>query len=331
MAPGTPSLWTTTSWAGDGTPDDITFTLEGATNSSEADSTSCVYNVTVEQAIGGGLTFRDGYVHDTEDDHVIGAGYFDEAGDRIDSNDAIFPGMANDEDYGRAGAGNNTVSTGAGDAETITDFSTATGQNIDDGNQANNDFVDLSDYYNPTNLIAYNLTNGTSHSNPLAWMRAGQADGMLQSANGLTIENGGSAVSGQDLTGDNTNVICFAADACISTALGEVAAGKLEVGELVETRDSGLQAIRWIGTRQLGAATLVANLILRPIRIYKEALGAGLPSAASQAAHTPSSATLTAPMVDGWLSGKLCHVDIVATRAGQQPRVLQDEICQEAA
>lgn len=60
--------------------------------------------------------------------------------------------------------------------------------------------------------------------------------------------------------------------------MGEVAAGELEVGELVETRDSGLQAIRWIGTRRLGAAALVANLNLGPIRIYKGALGAGLPS-----------------------------------------------------
>lgn len=142
--------------------------------------------------------------------------------------------MANDDDYVRAGADNYTVSAGAsddilngdtgddtllggegfdtfvvGDAETITDFNTATGQNIDDGNQANNDFVDLSAFYNATNLIAYNLTIGTNHSNPLAWMSADQADGVLQSANGLTIENGGPAVSGRDLTWDNTNVICF--------------------------------------------------------------------------------------------------------------------------
>ncbi|TRW92036.1 Hint domain-containing protein [Paracoccus sp. M683] len=81
------------------------------------------------------------------------------------------------------------------------------------------------------------------------------------------------------MTWDNTNVLCFAADAGICTASGEVAAGDLKVGDLVETRDAGLQAIRWISARRLDAAMLAEHPKLRPIRICKGALGAGRPTA----------------------------------------------------
>jgi hypothetical protein len=295
------------------------------------------------------LPFRDGYVDGTDGNNVIGQGYIDGAGDRVDANDAILPGMTGNDDYIRAGLGNDSVSAGAGndiveggagndtllgeagndtlfggagsdtlrggagndslsggadndrleggagtdsltggegfdtflagDADIITDFNTATGQNIADGNQANNDFVDLSGYYNAANLAAYNLANGTNYATPLGWLRADQADGVLQSAGGLIIRNGGTAVAGANLTWDNTNVLCFAADAGICTASGEVAAGDLKVGDLVETRDAGLQAIRWIGKRRLDAAMLAAHSKLRPIRIRKGALGAGRPTA----------------------------------------------------
>lgn len=199
-------------------------------------------------------------------------------------NDSLSGGIGNDRLEG--GAGSDTLTGGdgfdtflAGDADTISDFNTGTGQNIDDGNQANNDFVDLSGYYTQANLDAYNLANGTNYATPLGWLRADQADGVLQGANGLVIRNGGSAVAGADLTWDNTNVMCFAADARIRTAAGEVAAGDLRVGDLVETRDAGLQAVRWIGSRRLDAAALAANPKLRPIRIRKGALGAGRPTA----------------------------------------------------
>lgn len=208
-------------------------------------------------------------------------------------NDTLRGGIGNDNLNG--GAGNDRLEGGtstdtltggdgfdtfqAGDADTITDFNTATGQNIDDGNQANNDFVDLSGYYNQANLDAYNQANGTNYATPLGWMRADQADGVLQAARGLIIRNGSSPVAGTNLTWDNTNVICFAADARIRTVSGEVPAGDLKVGDLVETQDAGPQTIRWIGTRRCDAVALAANPNLRPIRIRKGALGVGLPAA----------------------------------------------------
>ena len=192
------------------------------------------------------------------------------------------------------GEGFDTFVASAG-ADTILDFNTGTGQNISNGTQTDNDFIDLGGYYNETNLALINAARAASgqptYGNPLAWLRGDQADGVLndlqgQTINGVTlpsytvsIQNGGSAVAGSQLTWDNTNVLCFGADAMISTDTGVMAAGDLSVGDLVQTRDAGLQAIRWIGTRTLTAAELEANPKLRPIRIRKGALGSGLPQA----------------------------------------------------
>ncbi|WCR08978.1 Hint domain-containing protein [Paracoccus fistulariae] len=93
----------------------------------------------------------------------------------------------------------------------------------------------------------------------------------------MKIQKDGVAVAGSDLTWDNTNVVCFGADALIQTPAGEVAAGDLSVGDQVQTRDAGPQTIRWIGSRKLDAAMLEAHPNLRPIRITAGALGNGLP------------------------------------------------------
>ncbi|WP_299291381.1 Hint domain-containing protein, partial [uncultured Paracoccus sp.] len=206
-------------------------------------------------------------------------------------------------DYLNGGAGIDRLTGGEGfdtfvaseGADTILDFNTATGQDFSDGDQSNNDFIDLGGYYNEANLALINsqreAAGQPTYGNPLAWLRGDQADGVLNDLQGqtvggvtlpnysLTIQNNGAAVDGKDLTWDNTNVLCFGAEAMIRTATGEVAAGSLSVGDLVETRDAGLQAIRWIGTRGLTAAELAANPRLRPIRIGRGALGGGLPEA----------------------------------------------------
>uniref|UniRef100_UPI002896AFB3 Hint domain-containing protein n=1 Tax=Paracoccus sp. TaxID=267 RepID=UPI002896AFB3 len=171
---------------------------------------------------------------------------------------------------------------------TILDFNTTTGGNIRDGNESNNDLVDLSAYYNTANLALFNARTGANHATPLDWLRADQDDdGKLNSftvANGLksnftfTILKDGAPVPGRDLTPDNTRVICFSADALITTTTGPRPAGKLEVGDMVLTRDNGPQPIRWIAKRLLTKAELLAAPSLRPIRIHKGALGAGIPS-----------------------------------------------------
>ncbi|MDO5620623.1 MAG: Hint domain-containing protein [Paracoccus sp. (in: a-proteobacteria)] len=71
---------------------------------------------------------------------------------------------------------------------------------------------------------------------------------------------------------------CFARGTLIETDRGAVAIEDLAEGDLVQTRDNGMQPIRWIGSRHLPEIALNLNEKLRPIRIKAGALGAGLPA-----------------------------------------------------
>ncbi|MFV0294074.1 MAG: Hint domain-containing protein, partial [Paracoccus sp. (in: a-proteobacteria)] len=202
-----------------------------------------------------------------------------------DDYDLLFGGQGNDyldgegdRDELTGGAGFDTFV--AGDQDTITDFNTAFGQNIHNDDQSDNDFVDLSGYYNTTNLAEINTDRVAAglapYDNPLEWLRADQDDdGVLNDLADkgltLTIQKDCLPVCGDDLTWDNTNVPCFSTDTLIRTASGEVRAGDLDVGMLVVTRDAGLQPVRWIGQRRLDANALWTTPKLRPIRICKGA------------------------------------------------------------
>ena len=70
---------------------------------------------------------------------------------------------------------------------------------------------------------------------------------------------------------------CFGRGTLIQTEAGMVPVETLRVGMTVTTRDNGLQAVRWIGSRVLGSKALAVNPNLRPIRISAGALGQGLP------------------------------------------------------
>ena len=62
-------------------------------------------------------------------------------------------------------------------------------------------------------------------------------------------------------------LVCFAAGTLIETNKGQIAVEHLKAGDLVTTRDAGMQPIRWIGSRKVSAAALAANANLYPIRI----------------------------------------------------------------
>lgn len=72
--------------------------------------------------------------------------------------------------------------------------------------------------------------------------------------------------------------ICFGAGAMITTATGPVPVETLVPGVLVQTRDSGLRPIRWIGRRHVSRAELNAAPDLGPIRMRRGALGRDLPA-----------------------------------------------------
>ena len=76
----------------------------------------------------------------------------------------------------------------------------------------------------------------------------------------------------------NVGIPCFCRGTRILTVAGEVAVEELSVGDLVRTRDHGLQPVRWIGGRALDNIDLAVSPKLRPIRIAAGALGAGAPA-----------------------------------------------------
>lgn len=83
---------------------------------------------------------------------------------------------------------------------------------------------------------------------------------------------------GQSLDSGNMLAPCFTRGVRIMTDAGERAIEDLRAGDLVLTRDRGLQPIRWIGSARLTAAALARNPAMRPVRIRAHALGRGLPA-----------------------------------------------------
>jgi len=59
---------------------------------------------------------------------------------------------------------------------------------------------------------------------------------------------------------------------------GVKAVEDLQVGDLVRTKDSGFQPVRWIASRTLNASDFNADAALRPIRIKAGAFGKAKPS-----------------------------------------------------
>lgn len=70
---------------------------------------------------------------------------------------------------------------------------------------------------------------------------------------------------------------CFVAGTNILTASGDKPVETLRIGDKIQTRDSGLQKIRWIGHATLNHQTLLRAHFARPIKIAKGAFGGGLP------------------------------------------------------
>ncbi|WP_112310409.1 Hint domain-containing protein [Pseudogemmobacter bohemicus] len=205
-------------------------------------------------------------------DDILSGGADGDSLDGGDGNDRLTGGSGADTLTGGTGNDVFIIDTGG---DLITDFGAGNTGSIDDGDNTNNDFVDLSAYYNETTLAAWNAANpGNTYGNPLAWMRADQADGILQQVGGLQIQNGGVAVAAGQLSADTTGVTCFTRGTMIKTSLGEVAVEDLRVGQhLVLTVDSGYRPFSWIGSRALTAGDLARYPNLLPIRIRAHALG----------------------------------------------------------
>ena len=93
--------------------------------------------------------------------------------------------------------------------------------------------------------------------------------------NGTVTFSDGSILSFANI---ETVIPCFTPGSRVEVARGTFKVEDLRVGDLIRTRDAGLQPIRWIGRKVVTQFDLATAPHLRPIRICKGALGKGVPN-----------------------------------------------------
>lgn len=239
-----------------------------------------------------GIPDTDGTIEGSDGADVIDFGYTgDPDGDRVDHDDN-FKGGERNADTIEAKGGDDTIYAGDGDdvvyggtgADTIyggMGADTLYGNADDDdifvgagdeayGQRGNDDFYVTDTGDDPADIHIYGGSEDddgdgdTLYLGDMADMSTlvrnqnpdGSYSGSVQLKNGST------------LTYDNIeNIICFTPGTMILTPFGARAIETLEQGDLVITRDNGIQPIRWIQHRTVPAFDNFA-----PIRISKHAL-----------------------------------------------------------
>lgn len=147
--------------------------------------------------------------------------------------------------------------------------------------------------------LSYNTVNGqfTFTVNKAAIIASG-------SDQQVTFTVTGTEGANSDTDSVTINIlICVARGTRIRTADGDRPVEEIEVGDLVKTRDHGLQPVRWIGSRRIGAAELAADPSLRPVRFRAGAIDG----------ERPSRALLVSPqhriLIRGWRAELLFGTD----------------------
>ncbi|MDG1082656.1 MAG: Hint domain-containing protein [Planktotalea sp.] len=239
-----------------GTENLLTTDMIGLPPGPEYSVTGVTAGVEGNDSIDGGAG-NDTILGDGGNDTILGGG----------NNDSIEGGAGNDSIDG--GTGDDTVTGGGGDdvfvfgagdgGDVITDFNTGNSGALDDGDQTNNDFLDLSPYYETIFDVREDLND----------------DGILNQSNGVATGStalGGSitltGVSASDLTFDNINVACFTAGTLIDTDEGPIAVEHLTSDMRLTTKDNGFQPVRAVVSRVVPGQCRFA-----PIVISKGALG----------------------------------------------------------
>lgn len=207
--------------------------------------------------------------------------------------DDVLDGGTGDDDV-RGGDGDDTVAGGAGDdtliggdgndtfvytagsgSDTITDFNAGVTGTLNDGDATNNDFIDLSNFYDGTwELHADQADDGVLNQSNTTGPDAVDYSNNDQFAPGEGITFSGASADSSSFTSENTGVVCFTTGTAIRTPRGDVLIDDLKVGDLVTTMDNGPQRIAWIGQRHVSHSELLQNERLHPVLIKKDVLGA---------------------------------------------------------
>jgi len=185
--------------------------------------------------------------------------------------DTIDGGIGNDLLIG--GAGDDTFIYTAGDGvDTISDFNAGNTGTLSDGDSSNNDFIDLSGFYDDI----FELQDDFADDGILNQSNDSTVDysDNTQFAAGEGIAFTGATADGSSFTQENTGVVCFTDDTLILTPTGEVPIQNLRPGDQIVTRDNGVQELLWVASRSLTQQDLFARPHLRPISLAPELVGA---------------------------------------------------------
>lgn len=228
------------------------------------------YDFEVNFPDGGTYTLRFTEVDPTDDSYgalLDNVSFTSVAGD-----DILDGGAGNDTIYGHGGddvltggTGEDSVSGGTGDDTIIfAEGDTASGGDGDDL------FVleDLGETSNGTITI----DGGSGDETGGDTLQLGGLTNLTQAVRDTFVDDGTGSFSGTVTLDDGTilnfseieNIICFTPGTRIATPMGARDIATLEVGELVLTRDHGLQPIRWIQSRTVPALDRFAPVRIKP-------------------------------------------------------------------
>lgn len=220
----------------------------------------------------------DSLVGGAGDDSIVASGGNDtlEGGD---GNDTLVGGI--DQDLLTGGLGNDLFVYAAGDgSDTITDFNAGNGGTLSDGDTTNNDYIDLSGFYDSIwELYADQADDGVlNQSNTLSSTgKAVDYSDNIQFQPGDSLTFSGAAADSSFFTVENTGVVCFAEGTLIRTPAGDVPIETLRSGDRVVTLDDGPQPIVWIARRQLDHAQLMNAPNQRPVALSPILTGGDAP------------------------------------------------------
>ncbi|SFI90109.1 Hint domain-containing protein [Celeribacter neptunius] len=189
--------------------------------------------------------------------------------------DTIVGGTGNDTLTG--GLGNDTFIYNVGDgSDIITDFNSGNTGTLADGDSTNNDFIDLSGFYDDIwELYADQADDGILNQSNDGVGDVDYSDNLQFGTGSLTFS--GASANSAFFTTENTGVTCFTEGTGILTPEGERPVETLRPGDMVITADHGAQPVLWIGASHLDRAALLARPKLRPVLIRAGALGADRP------------------------------------------------------
>ena len=209
-----------------------------------------------------------------EGNDTVWAGFGNDSIFGDEGNDVLFGEEGADSIYGGAGAdrvsgdvGNDEFFFSVGDVDSAAGADTVFGGGGAGIAPDDFDTIDVSDFGGDFGWKSVVIVRGSEDpDNPLF------ENGTI-SLYTADPANGGQLIGRILFENIEAFVICFTPGTMILTDRGEVAVETLHAGDMVMTRDNGLQPLRWVGQRKVSRAQLVLDPDLRPVRIARGALG----------------------------------------------------------